>query len=86
MGIFLVGIVQVGVTLGGNCAGGSYPGWEFSLVEVFRAGIIRGGGIIRVAIFWVGVSLVLCEAVKYCGSKINQYSIESNQIRINLVN
>ena len=52
-----VGILQVGVILGGdfsggkcpggnfflceNCPGGSFPGWEFSLVAVFRVGIVR---------------------------------------------
>ena len=70
VGIFWLGIVQVGVTLGGNCAGGSYPGSEFSLLEVFRVGIVRGR-IIRAEIFWVGIFLVLCEVAKYCGSKIN---------------
>ena len=30
-----------GSFLGGNCPGGAYPGWEFSLVEVFRVGIVR---------------------------------------------
>ena len=42
MGIFPVDIVRVGVILGRNCRGGSYPGWEFSLVGVFRVGIVRG--------------------------------------------
>ena len=37
-----MGIVRVGVILDGNCPVGSYPGWEFSLVEVFRMGIVRG--------------------------------------------
>ena len=43
-------IVRVGVILGRNCPGGSYPGWDFSLVGVFRVGIVRekhpgvGGG------------------------------------------
>ena len=37
-----MGIVQVGVILGRNCPAGSYPGWEFSLVGVFRVGIVRG--------------------------------------------
>ena len=42
-----MGIFQVGVTLGGNfpsgnCPGGSYPWWEFSLVGVFRVGIVGG--------------------------------------------
>ena len=46
VGIFWVGIFQVGVILcgnflGGNAPGGSYPGWEFSLVGVFRVGIVR---------------------------------------------
>ena len=31
----------MGVFLGGNCPGEAYPGWEFSLVEVFRVGIAR---------------------------------------------
>ena len=31
----------VGVFLGGNCPGGTNLGWEFSLVEVFRVGIVR---------------------------------------------
>ena len=42
MGIFQVGMVRVGVILGENCPGGSYPGWEFSLVGVFRMRIVRG--------------------------------------------
>ena len=41
-GNFPGGIVRVGVILDGNCPIGSYPGWEFSLVEVFRMGIVRG--------------------------------------------
>ena len=40
--IIRVAIFRVGVILGGNCPGGSYPSWEFSLVEVFRVGIVRG--------------------------------------------
>ena len=39
MAIFRVGIVRVEVILGGNCPGVSYPGWEFSLEEVFRVGV-----------------------------------------------
>ena len=38
-----MGIVGVGVFLGGNCPGRTYPGWEFSLVEVFRVAIFRVG-------------------------------------------
>ena len=34
-------IFRVGVFLSGNCPGGTHPGWEFSLVEVFRVGNIR---------------------------------------------
>ena len=43
MGIFRVGIVQVGVILGRNCPGGSYPGWEFSLVGIFSGWELSGG-------------------------------------------
>ena len=34
-------IFRVGVFLGGNCPGETYPRWEYSLVEVFRVGIVR---------------------------------------------
>ena len=57
---------------GGNFPGGSYRGWEFSGWELsgwelswvgifFGGGFLGGnspGGIIRVAIFWVGVSML----------------------------
>ena len=46
----------MGVILGGNCPGGSYPRWEFSLVGVFRVGIVRGNHPGK--IFLVGVFLV----------------------------
>ena len=36
-----MGVVRVGVFLGRNCPDGSYSGWEFSLVEVFRVGIVQ---------------------------------------------
>ena len=39
--------------LGGNFPGGNYPGWEFSGWELSWMGSFR------VAIFWVGVFLVL---------------------------
>ena len=52
MGIFQVGVIlggnfpggscTGGIILVGNCPGGIYPGWEFSLVGVFRVGIVRG--------------------------------------------
>ena len=35
-----MGIFQVGAILGGNFPSGSYPGWEFSVVEVSRVGIV----------------------------------------------
>ena len=48
---FWIGIIQVeifwvvttlgGNYLGGNCPGGSYPGQEFSLVTVFKVGIVQ---------------------------------------------
>ena len=41
MGVVRVGIFRVGDFLGRNCPGGTYPGWGFSLVEVFRVGIVR---------------------------------------------
>ena len=34
-----MGIFRVGVILGGNCPGRSYPGWEFTLVGIFRVGV-----------------------------------------------
>ena len=52
MGFFQVGVIVGGSFLGGNCQGGSYPGWEFSLVGVFRLGIALGG-IIHVGVFLV---------------------------------
>ena len=47
VGNFRVAIFRVRVILGGNfpsgnCLGGSYPEWEFSLMGVFRVGIVRG--------------------------------------------
>ena len=42
MGIFQVGVILGGKFPGGNFLSGSYPGWEFSLVGVFRVGIFRG--------------------------------------------
>ena len=42
MGIFQVGVILGRNFPGGNCSGGSYPGWEFSLVGLFRVGIVRG--------------------------------------------
>ena len=46
VGVFLGGSCPCGnfpggVFLGENCPGGTYPRWEFSLVEVFRVGIVR---------------------------------------------
>ena len=41
MGVFLGGSCPSGNFLGGSCPGGAYPGWEFSLVKVFRVGIVR---------------------------------------------
>ena len=65
--IFRVGIALGGNFPGGNCPGGSYPGWEFSRWELSWMGIFFGGsfpgvncpvGIIRVAIFRVGVFMI----------------------------
>ena len=39
-GNFLGGSCPGGNFLGGNCPGGTYPGWGFSLVEVFWVGIV----------------------------------------------
>ena len=64
VGIFCVETFQVLIFLGGRCPDGSfsgwsgnvpgvtYPGWECSLVEVFRVGHIR------VALFWVGLFML----------------------------
>ena len=41
VGIFWVGIFQVGILQVGVILSGSYPGWEFSLVGVFRVGIVQ---------------------------------------------
>ena len=57
----------VEIFLGGHFQGGNSPGWEFSgwglsLVGIFFGGGLSGGncpvGIIRVAIFWVGVFML----------------------------
>ena len=54
------------INLGGNFTGGGYPGWELSEWEFFLGGVFwmgnvdregGGAGIIRVAIFRVGVFL-----------------------------
>ena len=72
VGIFWVVIILGGNFPGGNCLGESYPGlkfseWELSGWELSWAGFFQGGnfpggncsvGIIRLAIFWVGVFLV----------------------------
>ena len=47
VGIFQVGIFQVGIFRVGTVwvrviLGGSYPRWEFSLLGIFRVGIVRG--------------------------------------------
>ena len=84
MGIFRVGIVRVGVILGGNCQDGSYPEWVFSLVGVFRVGIVRGnhlgGSFPRTCHSSFGSQLlnVFCNLV-------NKHVVEHTQVSITYV-
>ena len=67
MKIFPGGNFPVGNYPGGNFPGGSFPGWELprwelSWVGIFFGESFRGGncpvGIIRLAVFWVVVSML----------------------------
>ena len=54
----------MGVILGGNFQGESYPGWEFSLVGVFRVGTVRGnhpGGSFHVTEFFTTRNYLLAK-------------------------
>ena len=65
-----MGIVLGGNCPGGNCIGGSYPGWEFSLVRVFRVGIVQwessGGNFPGGAMFMLQVKNIFSKRFDVC--------------------